>query len=129
MNVVQQIAFEPFYKKDNGMLVYRVDDDSVPVPFPVRYKSMIYLPPNTIGGNHKHARQEAFIGSQYLDFAWIDEGGESHRESMVKDGIPILFVVSPHIPHAVINTSKTEQATLFEFADDPILKPELVIVV
>ncbi len=126
---VQQIVIDPFYKKENGVVVYRIDDTSVPVPFPVLYKSLIYLPPRQIGGNHKHARMEAFLGSAYLEFAWIDEQGKTHRVPMTKNSEPILFVVSPFVPHAVINTSDTEQATLFEFADDPVLKPEYVAIV
>ncbi len=118
---VTQIPVQPFYMSEKGLLVYRIDDESVPVPFGVGYKSLIYLPPGSVGGNHTHQRQEAFLGSEHLVFVWMDSKGNTHRENMVQQGVPMLFVVAPHVPHAVLNTSSHEQATLFEFADDPIL--------
>ena len=127
--LVQKIRVKPLYKNENGVFVYRLDDDSVPVPFSVQYKALIYLPPGETGGNHKHTRQEAFLGSPHLDIAWLDEQNNLHRVPMIEDGTPVLFVVSPNVPHAVINTSTTEVATLFEFADDPILKSHPVEVV
>ncbi len=115
---VTQIPVPPFYISEKGLLVYRIDDASVPVPFAVAYKSLIYLPPDSVGGNHLHERREAFLGSEHLVFVWIDN---KQRENMVQKGVPVLFVVPPQVPHAVVNTSSHEQATLIEFADDPVL--------
>jgi len=98
----------------------------LPEYFKTKESMLIYLPPNSYGGNHKHPRREAFIGTADLDLLWKDEDGVIHREKMGREGTTLLFIVQPNTPHLVVNTSKTSSALLYELADDLQHDVELV---
>jgi uncharacterized RmlC-like cupin family protein len=80
------------------------------------------LPAGTFGGNHSHPRQEAFFCYQPgVELHWLDSTGKKHISAFSEaNGLPVLLVVPPHVPHAVINTSGAP-ATLIEYADGPKL--------
>ena len=116
MNTIQKYPIEPLYKKDNGL--YILDIDSIRVPFQIKERSVVYIPPDEFGGNHKHPRQEAFIGiGKGLELIWI-QNNKKVREKMNPKGKTFLFIVSPYLGHVVINNSKKEFGILIEFADD-----------
>lgn len=122
-------AFEPKYRRDNGLLV--LDLDSVPLPsgFVLRERSLVRLPAGQIAGNHKHLRQEAYLCLGLgVQLHWIDEAEEAHVEQMHRpEGDPQLFVIPPLVPHAIINTSGHD-AALLGYADGPLEHAEPVIV-
>jgi len=113
MIIVNSLA--PVYKKENGL--YVLDIDSIEVPFVVKEKSLVYFPPGELGGNHRHPRQEAFVGiGENLQFIWV-ENGETHNLEMNPDHQLQLIVVPANLEHAVFNRSKNQMAILLEFAD------------
>ncbi|GAB4219940.1 MAG: hypothetical protein Fur009_8280 [Candidatus Microgenomates bacterium] len=111
---IKKIKIDPTYKKENQLWVLNFDD--IKVPFIVKEKSIVYILPKKLGGNHFHPRQEAFIG--------IGEGLELHylkeniikKERMNPDGKLFLFVIPANLPHAVFNNSNSP-AIIIEFAD------------
>lgn len=114
---VEKLQFEPTYKRGNGLFV--VDLDKVEIPFEVIERSFVYIPPSEKGGNHRHPRAEAFIGiGEGLKVVWLDADGESHEETMNKNGGLSIYIISPNTPHAVINTSETQFGVLLEFASE-----------
>jgi quercetin dioxygenase-like cupin family protein len=120
---------EPKYKRDNGLYVLDTDTASLPFPkdFEVRDTSVVYLPAGQIAGNHKHPRQEAYVCcDEGVELHWLDETGKVHIEQMVKPGEnPQLFIMPPHIPHAVVNASG-HNITLVGFADSSLENVESV---
>lgn len=114
---VKIIPIEPKYKKENGVFV--VDIDNVKIPFEVREKSLVYIPPKEKGGNHKHPRTEAFLGiGEGLKIIWKDENGKMIEKNMNSEGELLLFVIPADTPHVIINNSKNQFGILIEFADD-----------
>jgi hypothetical protein len=92
------------YKKENSLWV--LDFDDIKVPFEVAQSSLVYLPPFAIGGNHSHPRREAFLGvGEELELVYVDKGVKK-KEKMYEKGVLKLFVIPPHLPHAVVNNSK-----------------------
>lgn len=105
----------PKYKKENGL--YVLDIDSIEVPFIVKEKSLVYIPPGELGGNHRHPRQEAFVGiEEDLQFIWVEDG-ETRNLEMNRDHQLQLIMVPTNLEHAVFNRSKNQMAILLEFAD------------
>lgn len=86
------------------------------------------LKPKVVGGNHKHARVEWFIGFGDLQLFWIEAGQVQHAP-MQHDGAPFLIKIPSGLSHAVVNNSQTETAVVFEFADGPMHNVEKVEVV
>ncbi len=114
---VQQIPFQPTYKKENGVFVIDITSVHLPETFTVKQQSLVVIPPGEVAGNHKHPRQELFIGlSKGLEFIWQSEKGVQHL-AMRKGEQLFLIVVPAFIPHAIKNNG-TEEGVLFEFADD-----------
>jgi hypothetical protein len=114
---VKIIPIEPKYKKENGVFV--VDIDKIKIPFEVKEKSLVYIPPKGIGGNHKHPRAEAFVGiGEELKIIWKNINGERFEKYMNKNGKLLLFVISTDTPHVIINESNSQFGILMEFADD-----------
>lgn len=127
---ITKIFIEPSYKKDNGLWVLHIDPLLLPTEFHAVEQSLVSIPPQEAGGNHKHPRQEAFIAtSKYLMLYWIDEKGEKHEEVMFDGNKLVLFIVSPYTPHAVLNTSINSSALLYEFANDKQHDVEIIKVV
>ena len=113
---IQQILITPTYKKENGLWVLDLDD--IKIPFYIKERSIVNIPPSQIGGNHRHPRQEAFMGiGEYLELVW-NEGGKSKRVEMNPEGKLILFIIPPNLEHAVINNSEAVNGILIEFADE-----------
>lgn len=113
------IHFSPTYTKENGLQM--VDFKNLPLPTETSFteQSLVTIPPGQTGGNHKHPRIEAFVAfGKGMEFHWIDEDGVVQKQSMVSDSELLLFVVPPLLPHAVVNTSPTEQGILLEFANE-----------
>lgn len=97
-----------------------LSDVPVPAELLAVPPSVVALPPGQVGGNHSHPRTEVFVafGAQ-LELVWRDETGHDHREEMLAKDQLILFIIPPHLPHAVINHSKTSWGFLLEFSDQP----------
>lgn len=112
----REFKVEPTYKKENGL--YVLDIYGIEPPFLVKERSLVCIPAGQFGGNHKHPRQEAFIGiGEELELVW-QVGAEIYRKKMNPNGEPKLFVIPPFVPHAVINHSPENSAVLIEYADD-----------
>jgi quercetin dioxygenase-like cupin family protein len=108
------IFLKETYKKENGLWV--LDFDDIKVPFKIVKRSLVYFPPFAVGGNHSHPRKEAFLGiGEGLELIYMDKG-INKKEKMYEKGVLKLFVIPPHLPHAVVNNSKNF-AFLIEFAD------------
>ncbi len=117
----------PKYKKENGL--YVLDIDNIQVPFKTKERSIVYLPPSELGGNHRHPRQEAFVGiGEDLEFVWKD-GKKTHTIKMNPDGQLQLIVVPANLEHAVFNRSQNQIAILLEFADGEQREAQVVKVV
>lgn len=122
---VEKIGFEPKYKRENGLFV--IDPDAVNLPFEVKEKSLVYIPPEAKGGNHKHPRIEAFVGiGEGLVVTWIDDEGRKHEEKMNENGNLAIFVMPANIPHVVVNTSRSQFGVLFEYANESQHDVEIV---
>lgn len=114
---VKIIPIEPKYKKENGVVV--VDIDKFKIPFEIKEKSLVYIPPKEIGGNHKHPRTEAFVGiGEGLKIIWKDKNGKLIEKNMNSDRELLLFVIPADTPHVIINNSDKQFGILMEFADD-----------
>ena len=115
MNMIAVTPISPEYKKENGF--YVLDIDHVQVPFEIKERSIVYLPPSEFGGNHRHPRQEAFVGfGEDLEFVW-NEDGKTRTTLMNPGGQLQLILVPPNLEHVVFNRSQTQMAVLLEFAD------------
>jgi len=58
---IKRFDFSPTLFKENGLFIINIDKiDNI--PFIVKERSIVNIPPGELGGNHKHPRWEAFIG-------------------------------------------------------------------
>ena len=124
---VEKIQVDTPHIKPDG--TWHVNTVDIKVPFSVKESWLISLPPGAMGGNHRHLRTEAFIGSGELEFIWLDERGIQHKEKFVENGISYMIVVRPDVPHAIRNTSDKTTALLYEMADTTEYKIEKVKVI
>lgn len=112
----------PTYKKENGLWLLNTDSPDLPMDFSIHERNIVYIPAGEFGGNHRHPRQEAFIGiGSNLELIWQDQDGQRHVETMSPEGkgdLLALFVVRSMTPHAVVNRGQ-DAAVLIEFADSP----------
>jgi len=120
----------PFtYKKtDTDVWVFNLEE----LPFDqmrIQDRQIVHFGPQSVGGNHKHSRIEWFVAIGELVFVWLDEQGQKHEQEMNPDGQLFLFEVPPYLPHAVVNRSLTDDATLMEMADGKMTERETVEVV
>lgn len=107
--------------------MFVIDPDAVDLPFEVKERSIVYIPPEAKGGNHKHPRIEAFIGiGEGLIVVWVDSKGKKHEERMNENGNLAIFVMPTNTPHAVVNTSKSQFGVLFEYANESQHDVEMV---
>lgn len=115
---IASFNINPDYIKDNGLFVLDIDRDGLPLGFEPKARTIVTIPPQAQGGNHRHSRIEAFVGfGEGLELHWIDESGEHQSAPMNPNGELLLFVMPSMVPHAVVNTSTTTQAFLLEYAD------------
>ena len=114
---LQKTPITPKYKKENGLTV--IDIDKINLPFEVKEKSIVNIPPGQFGGNHQHPRIEAFIGlSPDLELIYLDENNKKVSVKMFENNQYYLIIMPTNLPHAITNKSKNNFATLFEFASD-----------
>jgi len=112
---IKQIPITPTYKRENGLWV--LDIDKIKIPFDIKERSVVNIPPGQIGGNHKHPRQEAFIGvGEGLELVW-KQSDKTESVKMNPGGELMLFLIPPYLEHAVVNNSETANGILIEFAD------------
>lgn len=114
---MEVIEFGPTYKTDCNLVV--INEDSIPIPnnFRIVDRSLIFFPPGSKGGNHKHPRKEIFYSLGDLTLVYEDKNGKNISVSMGPDaGIFKLFVIDPFLPHAVVNNTDKE-LVLVEFAN------------
>jgi len=129
-SLIQKIPLEFSYKRETGLWVRHLDGLPFPANFHCVEKSLVYIPPQRAGGNHKHPRIEGFIGiGEDLNFFYLDEKGKVHEEQMNPKGELVFFFVSPFVPHAVINTSSTQFGILYEVANEKQHDVEMVDVI
>lgn len=115
--VVEKRVIEPAFKRENGLFIIDIDEVKLPEDFEAIERSVVYIPPKQIGGNHKHPRKEIFIGLGDLELIWIDEDGEVHKEEMGGKELKI-FVIESMIPHTLKNNSESKFGVLIEFASE-----------
>lgn len=126
MNEITRVPLPPKYKRDNGVTVLDTQV-SLPAGFNLKETSLVAIPAGAIAGNHRHPRQEAFICFQQgVELHWIDALGGKHSQAMQPaSGEHILFVVPSMLPHAVVNMSSST-ATVFAYADGPLVSTEQI---
>lgn len=116
---IEKRNFTPTYTRETGLFVVNLDTVN-DLPFEVKERSFVNIPPKEMGGNHKHPRWEAIVGiGSGLKLIWQGENDSKHEEVMNPDGHLFIFIVSPNTPHTVVNTSETEIGVLLEFASGP----------
>jgi len=114
---VSKHFIEPVHKKENGLWI--IDIDKIKIPFKVKERSVVYIPPSQIGGNHKHPRWEAFVGvGEGMELSW-KENNQLKKGKMNPNDKTYLFIIPPFIEHVVKNNSKNQNGILIEFADQP----------
>ena len=115
--MIQKYTLPFSYKKDNGTWVLHLNEVTWQNEFAVKEASVITIPPQSAGGNHKHPRLEAFIAlGKGLELIW-EEDGVFHKESMDATDQIHIFVMPAYVPHAVKNTTDHE-VSLYELASD-----------
>ena len=116
---VDKIPIYPLDLKENGLC--KIDLSQIPLPdeFSEYQQIMIYLPPLTTGGNHRHPRRELFFSlNEELQLHWIDEKGILQIWPMKEKDQLYLFDVHPFVPHAIVNTSPQTGAVLLEITNE-----------
>ncbi|HZM64143.1 MAG TPA: hypothetical protein VFB59_03355 [Candidatus Saccharimonadales bacterium] len=112
--------FKPSYARaDRNIAVLVVSD----IPFPDGFTPgpaphLIQIGPNGWGGNHRHRRQELYVGfGKSLVFIWKDDAGVRHEVPMsAKEGELVAVFVPSMVPHLVENRS-TGIAVMYELLD------------
>ncbi|OGK52247.1 hypothetical protein A2966_02500 [Candidatus Roizmanbacteria bacterium RIFCSPLOWO2_01_FULL_41_22] len=116
---IEKKPVSPAYIKDNGLFSLNFSDLQKLASAPIKDISVISIPPQQFGGNHKHPRREMFIGlGEDLELIWVDERGKIKHDWMNKKNELLMFTIFPYVPHVVINHSPTKNGILIEFADD-----------
>lgn len=121
-----KILIDATYKRESGLWVLDIDKVNFPEEFEAKERSLVYLPPQQIGGNHKHPRIEAIIGIGDLEIAWLDEQKQLHKLPLNENGQLSLTLIPTMLPHAVFNKSRDQFAILFEYANETQHDVELV---
>lgn len=128
MNINKR-SFTPTYSRENGLFVINLDTVK-DLPFNIKERSLVNIPPKQFGGNHQHPRWEAFVGlGKGLRLVWQDETSQKHEEPMNPNGELYLLIIPPNTPHAVINKSESNSEILLEFASEPQHDVEIVTLV
>ncbi len=117
---MKQIKIKPRYSKKNGQM--SIDIDRNELPFEVKDKAVVYIPPKAVAGNHIHSRQEALVClGENVDFIWLDKAGKQRITKMHQRGQQLIITIVPSgVPHAVRNNSTSQPAILIEYADEQI---------
>ena len=118
------------YKKE-GTDIRVLNTKDIPIPKENSIDTQfITIPPENIGGNHKHPRTEYYIGmGSELELVWINNENKTEYLKMNPEGQLLLIEIPPMIPHAVVNKSKNQTAFLIEYANDVLKNTESVKVV
>ena len=128
LNEVTEYAIEPLYTKPSGLYVQEIDRQDLPLGFIPIVRHLVTIPPKGYSANHKHPRNEAFIGiGSELTFMWIDCSGNKQSIDMNKDGRLKLIVVPSNTPHVIINNSSSP-AVLLEYADKVQIDDDITLV-
>lgn len=115
--MVNVYKIEPAFKKENGLWCLDLDRIKLPKGFKCLKKYLLYFPPQTMGGNHKHNHTEIFIGlGKDMELHWLNKDGKKQKAKMQPKNTLFAFQISPGTAHAVINKSKKEKGILIEFA-------------
>lgn len=115
---IEKYYLKPTVIKDHGKWNLDIADIILPKYFKLRESWLAYIPPGQFGGNHKHPRREAFIGTNNLCLLWQDNQRRIHKEMLGNDGKLYIVIIQPNVPHVVINISKSASGLLYELADD-----------
>jgi len=116
---IEKFPVQVKYKKQNGLWVVDLEKLALPKGFNPVEKNLLFMPPQQFGGNHKHPREEVFLGiNENLQIIWLDEMGQRHEEIMNPKGELFIFYVPANTPHVVRNNSKTLFGILYELASD-----------
>jgi len=128
--LIKQIPVQVMYKKDNGMFVFNLNELPPVEGFTLTERVGIVIPPDIIGGNHRHLRQEAFIAMHPgLQIYWLElDGVRQTLPLMGKNQELFLTLVPSMVPHAVKNTSEKEHAALIEYSNMKSSKVERIMV-
>lgn len=117
---MQEIPFQTSYARPaQGIWVIDMKDLPLPENFRTTLPArIIYMEPHGWGGNHRHKRQEAYVGlGRGLYVIWRDESGERQETPMLPDDHGLrLFIVPSMMPHMVENRSD-DPAVLYELLD------------
>ena len=117
------------YKKEESD-VWVLNTEDIPLNMSqVHDQQTVHLAPGSAGGNHKHPRTEWFIAIGDLEIVWLDHEGKRNSRPMNPEGEIWLIEVPPFLPHAVRNTSQTQRAVLFEYADSKMTDVERITIV
>ena len=112
--------FTPSYTRDiQGVSVLVVDDIPLPKGFtPGPPPHLIQIGPHGWGGNHRHRRQEVYVGyGEGLVMIWRDANGERREAPMTSnDGMLQMVVMPSMVPHLVENRAAAP-AILYELLD------------
>lgn len=107
---------QPAYERENGLQALDLDSIEQSIGFKIVERSVVQIPVQQYGGNHKHPRTEIIIGLGDLELIWSDENNKIQKINM-NDGVFKMIEIPPNLPHAVLNKSQTSPATLIEYAN------------
>lgn len=127
---MERVPIEPTYKKPNGG--WSLDTQAVQqwLPFICENQALIWIPPHSAAGNHRHTRREALIGLGDETFmVWQEDDGATYEEPMQVGETIHMFIIPPLMPHAVVNRSGAIPAILYEYFNDPSNDVERVNVI
>ncbi|MFN8015615.1 MAG: hypothetical protein U0R17_03260 [Acidimicrobiia bacterium] len=77
---------------------------------------LLRLPPNSIGGDHKHERREAFFTFDKGVYITYENQSEDIVHEMVESK-PKLFVLNPNVKHKIENKSD-KSVSVVEILED-----------
>ncbi|HLD21767.1 MAG TPA: cupin domain-containing protein [Patescibacteria group bacterium] len=115
---IQRIPALTINKKGGNILQLKIDSPFLLPQFQISEKMVIVLPPQAIGGNHMHPRTEICIAlSPELQLFW-QENGVLHQEMLFHPGELVAYIIPSHLPHAVVNISRKNVASMIEYANN-----------
>lgn len=113
MSVITIQRLQPDRQSPDGKNHFLFESIKKLLTYQVEYEAIIQLPSKSIGGNHSHPRTETFFPlDNGLEFFWFEN---DEKKSLIMERY-VLYTVSPHIPHAIVNNSDDE-VSLIEYSD------------
>lgn len=114
------IPVKPTFKLENELWVLDIDSIVLPEKIHIAEKTIVSIPPQQFGGNHKHPRIEAFIGlGENLEFLWLDDKKKVHKQPLMQKGKLSLIIVPSYLPHVIVNRSQKTTEVMLEYANEP----------